>query len=505
MLKGGKDREWRKRSIGNHVWLSFALTFICFCLSCSQAGESGLNDLPNTTAVQLVTINGFGNAHFTRVLSSSGPPQSLRVSESDDSIVEARDDRLFRIRRGQKTEIRSTSPAGTGTIRALVADPWGATFIAADNGIFLLSPDVDVSDALKLGEEAPPGRPLALHLDEKRRLWILTDRAFGCLSTVFFYGRTVAEGDELRSSGPIYRDKVDGALILKTGAKRDFYYRPDSGLLPTVSITAINGHSYVPGSVMKVGYPGKVILSMYGTAAGGATFRYRIDDHHGWLPVAGSTAVIRGLAPGRHKIRVIALDRDLNVSEPATVMTNIGWPIYYQSSFVLSAGFTIALLVSSIFFFPAWKRGGGRIAYARAAISTILILVVGLQIIAGLIPHARGWPFVGFSMYTNSHVHDEITGPLVLEGITPTGARRHIHATETGITAYKLQVLPPLINGNERVRRAFVEAYNKQYGAKAIVGFEVRRYRYRLTEDGPVKVAPIVMARFVEGRPNVDL
>lgn len=430
----------------------------------------------------------------------AGPPaRSLSVRESDGSVLEARGDRLVRRRAGRETELRSTAPGGTGPIRAFAPDPTGVTWIAAGEGIFLASPETGVADPLELKKGAPPGRPVGLHLDRKRRLWIATDTSFGVIDAGTLEGRTFTPADGLPASPPRgLAAAADGSLLLIT-ADGAYRYRPDTGSRPTVSITTVNGRPHAPGRPVTFEYPGSLTLTLSGTGLGGPAFRI-LPSERGRYKIGsleGSTAVLERIDPGRRVVEVVAVDRDLNVSAPAAVTVDVSWPFFLRPPFVAATGLAAAAAVLAVFLLAARRSGGGRPAYARAAVSAFLAPVLGLQILAGLVPHARGWPFVGFSMYTRTSGEGRVVGYRILEALGRDGSARPVNTW--GIFAAHLsQVVHPLLTGRSQGAGHLVRIYNERSGRPPIVGFRLRAYRHRLTADGPVRIAPLTVYQYLE-------
>ena len=58
------------------------------------------------------------------------------------------------------------------------------------------------------------------------------------------------------------------------------------------------------------------------------------------------------------------------------------------------------------------------------------------------------------------------------------------------------QGLVPLVHGGDTVAEAFLEDYNHRHREHPIRGLMVQETRTRLTRDGPVRVAPVVMMRY---------
>lgn len=429
------------------------------------------------------------------------PRPALRVAEAGGSALVARGDRLVRLGRGKPVVLRPTAP--TGALRALAADPAGATWIAADAGIFLTSPEVGLLDPLELRRGAPPGRPVGLHVDGRRRLWIATDEAFGVVDAGTLEGRTFTAADGLPA--PPYRGlaAADGWLLLLADGGT-FRYQPDAGPRPTVAVVSANGRPWSPGLPVSFEYPESLTLTMSGSAAGGPEFRVLPSERGRFRlgSLESSTAVLERIDPGRRVVQVVAVDRDLNVSEPVAVPVDVGWPFYFRPSFVIPLGLGLAAAVLGALLLAARRFGdSGRPAYGRAALSAFLLPMLGMQLLAGLVPHARGWPFVGFAMYSKVSREGRVVGNRVLETIERDGSSVSISTWESFV-AYPTQVYHPLLTRGDAAARGFVEAYNQWRGEgsgrEPIAGLRIRVYRRQLTADGPVELAPMTVYQYLE-------
>lgn len=427
----------------------------------------------------------------------AGTKSVLRAVERDGSVLEALGHRLYRIRGGSREELVCTMDTGPGTIHVLAADPIGATYIGADRGVFMVSPEVQVLDPLHLQDGVPRGRPLAMSVDARRRLWVATDEEFGCVGTSQFFGRVVGTREEWGGARP--RALVTGhdgsiLLVLEDGVVR---YRPDIGPRPLIHSLLANGKPFQPDSPFVLPFGEGLELKLQAEAAGGAQFRYRWDDRLPWVPGQEGTIPRRGLAPGLRRVEVVALDRDLNASAPLTMGVNVLWPAYWQPRLALTAGLAFVLGLAAIRFGPR-PRPKVPDARQRALVSTFLVFILGLELVAALIPHARGWPFVGFSMYTSLYSRGDLAYRFTIEGLGPGGSRHLIRAADTGLDYLDQHVERPLIRHGAPAGRELVQWLNKRHPNRPIHGVEVRAYRYRLTRDGPVPVAPIVLSRYEE-------
>jgi hypothetical protein len=173
----------------------------------------------------------------------------------------------------------------------------------------------------------------------------------------------------------------------------------------------------------------------------------------------------------------------------------VPYPRAFQKRVLVPSVLGAALLVLLGFLAHAIRAGGGREAVARAVVSAGLFVVVALQVAAGLVPHARGWPFVGFTMYTDRFDEGDLTWRLTVQGVLPDGRRVPLQRWETEV---ERALCAPLIHGTDAERQAFLDRHNARRGAGPLRGFAVLDERQRLTRHGPVRVAPVVMHVFPE-------
>jgi hypothetical protein len=433
--------------------------------------------------------------------------QHLRIQESPSSALEVSGARLVRIRGGEISTIGCTDPVGPGEILDLALDPAGNTFVAAERGLFLLGPETEALDPVALGEGAPRGRPTSVHVDARRRVWIATDEALGVIDPSFFWGRTIGREDGLDRPGP-YRVAAgeDGAILVETpsGVLR---YRLDRPAPPAVDSVSIDGAACTREAKISLAFGHSPLVTAEGTAHGGATFRWRIDRHHIWRSLLDERPD-PNLAPGPHDLEVIAVDRDLNRSAPFRITLSIDYPTRYQPRFLvlLAASCGVAVVALSVLHsVRRARRGGGRAFWLRGLVGGAIAAALLGQIAAGLVPHAKAWPFVGFSMYTEIHQEGWITYDEGLLGLDSEGRRRRIDEISLGHASdNRWQVLGSILEGGEPVASAWLERYNGLHPGAPLHCVQVVAERRRLTREGPIPIAPLVFGSYVGGTARAD-
>jgi hypothetical protein len=351
-----------------------------------------------------------------------------RVREGRRSTLEIRDGRLHRRSGPRERELRTSRGEDAGEVLALAPDPCGQVFAVAERGLYLAARGVDVIDRVEPADGAPRGVPTSAVVDERRRVWIATSEGFGPIDPAFFFGRAFGPDDGLPSGGPyeVARDAAGAGILVRAGG-RTLRYRPDEGPPPRLERVAVNGRelSAAGRARVEVAFGSAVTVTGEGTGRGGATLRLRLDGGHVWHPV--ETAAIEGLGPGRHELAVVAIDRDLRRSEPLVFALDVAYPVFLSGPFIAGVGAAVAVALFAWFLRLA-RRSGERLpagrAVSRALLSTGIALVLGLQLLAGSIPHARGWPFVGFSMYTEYYGENDVVYEPAMVWLDATGATR---------------------------------------------------------------------------------
>jgi len=402
---------------------------------------------------------------------------------------------VVRLEGGRRRPLGCTLEGGPGKVLGLFRDPAGLTFVAAERGIFLTSHRTDVLDLVKRRDGAPTGAPVSVFVDAQRRVWVGTDDAFGVMDASFFYGRTIGMADGRPAEGPFHvSGDADGYVILHTrsGVWR---YRPDAGLRPVVETALVAGTSVRSGETLAAEYGDALTLRCTGSAAGGATFRYRLDGHHVLQPLEEET-VLEGLAPGKRRVEVIAFDRSLGRSEVFEFFIDVAYPLYYENLFVLAVGVLSAVLVL-LFFGVRARRKGDAFLSARPVLSAVLLLVLGLQILAGVVPHAKGWPFVVYGMYSKFYNEGDIVFEGGLVGFMENGHSRRINAQAAGVaTDSRWSILRPMVNRGDKASAAWLNEYNTYHPDVPLTGIQVQAHRTRLMPGGPVRIAPLILSDY---------
>jgi hypothetical protein len=429
------------------------------------------------------------NTGWTRLEDQAHAPSAAQaVTERNGGRLRIEGARLLRSYRKQETEIGCTLPAGPGALRALVTDPFGLTFVAAENGLFVTSPESELIDRLRLRDGAPLGAPNSLLFDAERRLWIAGDDEFGVLEPSHFFGRSIAAP----APGPYRLAGWEGELIVVLCGEQAWGYRPDSGAAPEMPRVQQAGKSIRAGELLEMTFEESLGLVVNAEASAGVVLRYALDGSHVWSLLEDLGP---GIEPGQHTLEIVAMDRDLRISEAFKLRLRVLYPFYYRTWFVISLAGLLTLLV-----FACFKRGGSQAP--RALLSTGLLLVIALQILAGVIPHGRGWPFIGYSMYTESRDAGHISFNGSIVGFGKRGVPIAVPLGTLGMAAdNRWQILRPIITdsvpGAGDVPRELMRLYNAKHPEwEQVERLQVWAKRRLIEATGTLEIAPLILSDF---------
>jgi hypothetical protein len=367
----------------------------------------------------------------------------------------------------------------------------GTVFVAADQGLFVLDAEHPVLDPMDLRDGVPPGVPRCLLVDAEDRLWLCTDEAFGVVDLRFGFGRTFGAADDLPAAPFTRLGRDPEGRILLAARDGTFAYTPDVGPPPRRF-----GGEPLPSAII-ASPRGEVVLDLVVEGRGDVTLRQRRQNDHQLPAIEGR--LLRGLRPGHHVVEVHAVDRDLRRTVVAT------YAVHVPLGPVLDARVlpTIALAVVLLLFGFAFRAARGAPSPWRrlvvAGSGSALVFVCGLQLLAACLGYGRSWPFVGFSMYTETWHRDAILYKPRLVGLLPDGARVVGAEGEVGLLQDGYwQMLAEVVFGGEPAQRELLTRWNagRHAGLPRLSGFWLADGRIRLSADGPVDVAPTVLVQY---------
>jgi len=398
------------------------------------------------------------------------------LERSGSRLVVDAEGRLQRVHPdGRKQPIGCTLPGGPGRIHDMVRDPRSGTCVAAENGLFLISSDIPVLDPFDLRDGVPEDEPLELRYEPPGRLFVRTRTGFGVIDLSYFFGRKI---DWKRSAGE---------------------YPVDQQSEPSLRLLEVGGEAFDGSKTFTAAMGDRVQLRLEGKAEGGATYRYRRHGHHLWNVLDANDSALLLNRPGKLAFDIIALGQDLRRSTPIVLRFEVQSPFYFSKTFLLGSASAGGLAIFVLFGYLAWRGGGGRLRLTKALLSAIGVSLLTIQVFAALFPHGKAWPFVGFSMYTERYDKFAL---LYQPGIQVRSADGHwfpTHPNAAGrVSDGYWQALLPLVYGSDTDRQQFVDDYNRLHPDGPIRSVLVQEKRTRLTPEGPVRVAPIVMMCYPE-------
>ena len=471
---------------------------------------SGSGRLLSAALIAVLTSPGLGAATDDPSWSPApgGSFQPTTELASGGMRLQVRGGRLACWKRGVEVTLGVLEEEGTGRVIDLARDPAGTCVVAAERGVFVVSGEVDVLDRLEPLDDLDLSGVRSVHVDGRRRLWFAGDGIFGVLEMGAQWGYRfdreslpdgLAEAESLRV-GP-----AGGGALLVTGERggrtvASYRYTPDAGGAPRIETLLVDGEPVDPALPLEITYPEAFRLEVRGTALGGLHPRFRVNEHHVWRDLALAPR-IEGLTPGERPLDVVLLDRDLNRSEPLRLRVLVAFPARFDERFVVAAALVFGGLALALFLRYEKRSGWRPGAWLRAPLAAALLTIVTLQVIAGIEPHGKGWPFVGYTMYTTRFDEGDVIFESVLYGLQENGGTRVIPPQAVGVAIDgRWQVLGPLVDRGEEVARQYLATYNERHPGSRLVGLQVRARRHRLTWGGAVEVAPQILSHYREPR-----
>ncbi|HEU4418976.1 MAG TPA: hypothetical protein VFT55_08555 [Planctomycetota bacterium] len=392
------------------------------------------------------------------------------------------------VRGAERLTVARTAP--TGRVNALTRDVNGTVFAGADTGLFVLDDGHLVLDPADVRDGVPPGAVRGVFADGKGRLWMCTDTAFAAMDVGFCYGRTFGAGDGLPA--PPFRGVCDGGSgrVLLATAAGVFAYTPDRGEGP-------RARGGVVREQLKASTGAAAALRLDVDALGGATLRQRRRHHHLLEPVDGDE--LHGLRAGTHVVEVYAVDRDLRRELVAEYTVQVPLPQILDLRVLPAFAAVAGLLLFALAFCTADPRASLSRRVANAAGRAALLGVVALQLLAACLGYGRSWPFVGFSMYTETYRENAVLYQPRIVALRADGSHRVMQPHEAGVFQDGYwQMLAEVVHGGDHARREFLGLLDccRLPGEAPYAGYLLGDGRIRLTADGPFDVAPTIFVRW---------
>ncbi len=436
--------------------------------------------------------------------------------ERDGARLEVREGRLVRVAGADVAELEALggpeADVVMGWVWDLAPDPSGLTYVAAERGVFVVAPGVTTVAEVVRQEGAPSGAPRSVAMDGRRRLWIATEKGVGVIDVNLGWGLCLPPS-ELPGPGP-FRLRTEGEDLVVQGASGEKRW---SGLGDPaaegafdwlevrVNGTPLDRAAAAPPSLELALGDVPIIQASASTGAAGpgaagkgarATkwiARYRVNGHH-WLRSLDDDEALCDLAPGRHRLEIFGYDGLLRRSRPWAVELLVRAPFYYRKSFLVGAVGVLGAGILLLFTLRARRRGTPP---ARVLASSAILGTICLQVAAGIWPHAKGWPFVGYSMYSEPFDPTGYVHEALLHFQDDRGRLHSRSAYSMGLAIDNpWQVLHPLIYDNGPAVDRMWSIMPTLFPGKRITSFQVVSERTKLTTKGPAQVPHLVLAHF---------
>jgi len=412
---------------------------------------------------------------------SAARAQSYRIDDGE---------RFVRADASGETSLRTLEGREAGTLRGWCAHLAGTAFVAADGGLFLASRESNVLDRIDLEGLPPPGRPVGVAPVDDERIWLLTSEALCAVGTRQFIWRRVDLGfDAPAEPFTALAVEPDGALRLftSTGSRR---FEPAQDPPPRVRVVRIDGEPYDARAVLakRSGNALRVELEL----SDGAEARWRNADRFRWLEF-GDEASIAAQLPGRQNLRVVAFDDELRRSAPVSIALDVAYPEKLDPRrLVVLAGVVAALTIGGAVALSLLRRERPK-RLAQAAGLAVLTLCLGAQLVAAVFPHAKGWPFLGFSMYTKTSAKDAVSYRQEFFGVRADGARLPLSPPGGSYGKYEAErALQRFVHDEDDARESFLTRWNQEHPAQPLVGLLGLCQRRRLRPEGPIDAPALV-------------
>lgn len=386
---------------------------------------------------------------------------------------------LVRIEGGERSVPGCTDAAGPGRVHGAARSPHGTLYVAAERGLYALSDDTEYLTPLALGEGAPGGEPVGVAVDGRGVVWLATTEGFGAVDPVHLVGSVVHAGpcSSLRrlKDGRLRVETADGVLL----------HSPRSE--PLAPLELVGKPSATP--------EGQVHLEVRWTGEGPPPQSFGLRElREQRYRFQSDSSFERTADPGPRTFEVIARDADLASTPPLRVSLRVPVPPHYDSRLLVLAPLLVGLLLVAALLARARALGGGRVRYIGALLGSYALLVLGLQVLAGIVRHGRSWPFIGFAMYADVHREGDAIFRPKLFGIERGGLEREVFPFQAGLASDGYwQALLPLVYDGDAACAAFVEAFNERHPTRPLRGLVVEDHKHVLTSQGPLPVAPVVM------------
>ncbi len=417
-------------------------------------------------------------------------PVAPVVAAQIESAWRIDDGAVFHLGPDGPRALRALPGRAPGLARQLTVDASGTAYVAAQGGLFIAAPDCDVLDRVDFDFGEPPGAPVGVAVAGPNRVWLLTETALCAVETRQFLWSTL---DSALPSPPLrsLHKRSDGQYEIEgsTGVVVLDLDRASPEPWPTARVVGRapredGAHALELREPLELDLPDAHRLRWMWREAG----RFR------WLPLDEASPRLEFTRPGRQAVCVVAFDAALRRSDEQRLEVDVAYPPSLdRSALALGIG-APALAFIALSVWLAWRRARTPSAAWRGFLSAAIAIVLTLQLAAAVFPHSKGWPFVGFTMYTRVSERDSLSYRHEFIGLAPNGKWRLLTPPGGAFGKYENErALQPFIHDDSRRSARFLDEWNRARPSERLVGVADLCRRRRMTPDGPVEVPRLVM------------
>lgn len=388
------------------------------------------------------------------------------------------------------TALRALPDREPGEVRDFCRDATGTVFVAARGGLFIAAEHCDVLDRVDFDGEPPSGEPVGVACASNERLWLLTSTELCAVETRQFLSRQL----EVDLPPPPYlglNKRNDGRLELRhSGGVHELALEqlPE----PVWGEAKLAAGSPGVDGVLSLAFGTPLRINLEPSAH--LRWMWRDAARFRWLPIDGNELSIELERPGRQSFCVVAFDHAMRRSPQTTFEVDVAYPpsLRTRTLLILVGVPALGLLLSAAVF--AWRRARTSREVLRSVLSAALFCLVTLQLLAAAFPHSKGWPFVGFTMYTRVAERDSISSRHEFLGRTAEGTWIPLAPPGGAFGKYETErALQPFLHDADGRRERFLAEWNANSSHAQLTAIADVCRRRRLTPDGPIDIPRVVM------------
>ena len=400
---------------------------------------------------------------------------------------------------GSEFPVRNLGPHALGEVRAIYPGIWGCVYVACDAGIFATDEFLCNIDRVVGAKDLGSTAPLDLTQDARGRLWVVTTDALHVVPSDHRSARPVLFATET-GAGPFVSIGQEGkrVLVIRTTAD-EVRYEPDTAPPPVLPGLRVNGVPFTKGDIVEVTYPAPVTVEFDARPDDGSEIVFVPDMRKRihFRRTEPNEFQCRKADPGMRRARFRAVDRDGNLGSEITIPVLVQWPDPLRPSRVRIILFACIIFGLGGPFAVAWLRGVRGARLQTTMLTTLVVLLIGGQLLAASIPHARTWPFVGWTMYAIKGERGERIGSRQVEVLNADGSIEKLH----DLRYYQSSLIHALKWHPKRAGPQFLREWNRSAHTPAI-GVHVRAPYSRVMHDGRQRSFTCLESEYRVGEPD---